>query len=145
MTPPALKIGEFAKATGLSVTTLRYYESLGLITPADRAENNYRYYRTDQIQRVEFIKKAQQLRFSLDEIRQILGIRQTGLTICPMVQTLLDDKIQHLDQEIQQLQQFKQDLEVYRDRWQQTDPHPTPTQICPLIEDSVMAIKQTKK
>lgn len=73
-----LKIGEIARATGVAVSTLRYYESLGLMQPVDRGENGYRYYEAAQIDRVQFIKKAQALRFSLEEIRQILGVREQG-------------------------------------------------------------------
>jgi DNA-binding transcriptional MerR regulator len=53
-----LKIGELAKQTGVSVGTLRYYESLGLIEPSQRSESGYRYYADATVHKVQFIKKA---------------------------------------------------------------------------------------
>lgn len=69
-----LKIGELAKQTGLAVGTLRYYSDQGVLQPIERGNNGYRYYSEDASHQVEFIKKAQALGFSLEEIKQILDI-----------------------------------------------------------------------
>lgn len=60
-----LKIGELAEQADVAVGTIRYYESLGLVEPAHRSESGYRYYVADAIKRVQFIRKAQSLQFSL--------------------------------------------------------------------------------
>ena len=129
-----LKIGDIAKQTDVSVGTLRYYEMLKLLHPVERRDNGYRYYSLETIQQVQFIKKAQSLGFSLEEIRQIIDVRNRGELPCPFVQDLLDHKIGQLEAQIEQMMMFKAELEGYRDRWtllanlQQDN-----LDICPLI------------
>ncbi|MCH8980047.1 MAG: MerR family transcriptional regulator, partial [Armatimonadetes bacterium] len=69
-----MKIGELAKRTGLSSTTLRYYESRGLLPPKKRTESGYREYDGSSIERVETVLAAKRLGFSLEEIRQMLQV-----------------------------------------------------------------------
>ncbi|AFY61063.1 heavy metal-responsive transcriptional regulator [Synechococcus sp. PCC 6312] len=133
-TRSALKIGDVAKQSGVSVPTLRYYETLGLISPAERGDNGYRYYSPSVVSQVAFIKKAQALGLALDEIRQILNVRDRGELPCEMVQSLLTQKIQQLNTQISQMQMFKQELEAYQTQWQNITPQLTDAEICPLIE-----------
>jgi DNA-binding transcriptional MerR regulator len=131
-----LKIGEIAKQTGVSVATLRYYETCGLLLPAERSASGYRYYSVEIIQRVKLIKKAQSLNFSLSEIEQILNLADAGTSPCLKVKDLLDRKIDEIDRQIHQLQDFRADLKGYRDRWaseelsQSHDP-----KICRLLDN----------
>ncbi|ABW28454.1 heavy metal-responsive transcriptional regulator [Acaryochloris marina] len=127
-----LKIGEVRQQTGVAVGALRYYESLELIH-SDRGDNGYRYYPQETVQQVQFIKKAQTLGFSLEEIREILNIHQQGDIPCERVQSMLQGKIEQLDHQIQQIMSFKSELEHYRDRWATNQPRPQPGDICPLI------------
>jgi DNA-binding transcriptional MerR regulator len=69
-----MAIGKFSKIVQLSPRTLRIYESIGLIKPYNRGENNYRYYKSDQIQIVEKIKNFKCLGFSLQEIQSLIKI-----------------------------------------------------------------------
>lgn len=131
-----LKIGEIAKKTRVSVGTLRYYETLNLLQPIQRGENGYRYYELDAVKVVEFIKKAQSLRFSLEEIRQIIEVRNYGKPPCELVQELLDNKIQELKTQIKQMTSFKAELEKYRESWRINDlnvDNQETKEICPLI------------
>lgn len=130
-----LKIGELAKQAGVAVGTLRYYESLGLLEPALRSSSGYRYYTADAIRQVQFIKKAQRLNFSLQEIQQILVSRRQGITACPLVQDLLTQKIDLLDEEIRRLSAFKYELETYKQLWKtRLSDHPNSNHLCSLIE-----------
>ncbi|MGR3275298.1 heavy metal-responsive transcriptional regulator [Acaryochloris marina NIES-2412] len=131
-TATRLKIGEVRRQTGVAVGALRYYESLALIH-SERGDNGYRYYPQKTVQQVQFIKKAQTLGFSLEEIREILNIHQQGDIPCERVQFLLQGKIEQLDHQIQQMMSFKCELENYRDRWATNQPRPQPSDICPLI------------
>ena len=129
-----LKIGELAKQTGLAVGTLRYYSDLRLLQPIKRGNNNYRYYSNDARQQVEFIKKAQSLGFTLEEIRQILDVRDRGEKPCDLVQSLLDNKIEQLQIQIEQMTLFKTELEGYRTAWIENPQLKTnPQEVCPLI------------
>lgn len=128
-----LKIGEISKQTGVAVGGLRYYESLGLIE-SKRGENSYRYYPPETVQQVQFIKKAQSLGFSLEDIGEVLTVHHQGDVPCEFVQSLLQGKIQQLEARIQEMIALKTDLEQYRDRWAAHQPRPQPGDICPLIE-----------
>lgn len=128
-----LKIGEVSKQTGVAVGALRYYESLGLLD-SKRGENSYRYYSPEAVQQVQFIKKAQSLGFSLEDVKEILNAHQQGDVPCELVQSLLQEKIEKLDGQIKEIKTFRQGLEAYRDSWAASLPHPQPGDICPLIE-----------
>ena len=139
---PYFKIGELAQKTGLSVGNLRYYSDLGVLNPVERGDNGYRYYSLDATGQVEFIKKAQAIGFTLEEIKQILDVRDRGETPCDLVIHLLDTKIEELELKIQQMTLFKAELEEYRTDWK-THPHPQshPEEVCPLI--STVSLKNT--
>lgn len=128
-----LKIGDVAKQAGIAVGALRYYESLGLLA-SERGDNGYRYYSPAAVHQVQFIKKAQALGFSLEEIGDVLTVHQQGDLPCEFVRSLLQGKIHQLEAQIQQMVAFKADLEEYRDRWAESQPRPQPGDICPLIE-----------
>lgn len=128
-----LRIGEVAKQTGLAVGALRYYENLGLLTSV-RGNNGYRYYSPEAVHQVQFIKKAQAIGFSLEEIGEVLSLHKQGDMPCGFVQSLLQEKIDQLETQIQHMKEFKTELEDYRDRWSSTEPKLSPGDICPLIE-----------
>ncbi|QQE65578.1 heavy metal-responsive transcriptional regulator [Leptolyngbya sp. BL0902] len=138
ITTTHLKIGEVSRQTGVAVGALRYYESLGLIT-SQRGQNGYRYYAPTTVQQVEFIKKAQALGFSLEDIKEVLTVHQQGHTPCHFVQSLLQQKIDHLEAQIHQMTVFKAELEQYQDQWASHPPQTTDGEICPLIETVSLA------
>lgn len=69
-----MNIGQAAQATGLSAKMIRYYETIGLVTPAPRSDNSYRVYGPPQIQALGFIRRARTLGFSIDQIRRLLAL-----------------------------------------------------------------------
>ena len=71
-----MRIAEASAATGLSAHTLRYYEQIGLITPATRTGNNYRTYGEQDVHNLRFIKRARTLGFSLEETETLLKLWQ---------------------------------------------------------------------
>jgi DNA-binding transcriptional MerR regulator len=133
-----LKIGEVAKQTGIAVGALRYYESLGLLV-SQRGSNGYRYYSQAAIHQVQFIKKAQALGFSLEDIGEVLTVHEQGDVPCELVRSLLQEKIEQLAAQIKKMTAFKAELEDYRDRWQTSQPRPEPGDICPLIETVLLS------
>ena len=131
---PNLKIGELAKQTNLAVGTLRYYSDMGLLQPVQRGDNGYRYYSQNASKQVEFIKKAQAIGFSLEEIKTILDVRDRGEKPCSLVQGLLDNKIEQLEIQIKRMSLFKQELESYRQNWMNNpNPESNSQEVCPLI------------
>lgn len=136
-----LKIGEVSRQTGIAVGALRYYEELGLLA-SKRGGNGYRYYSTDAVRQVFFIKKAQALGFSLEEVGEVLTVHEKGNVPCELVRSLLQEKIEKLTDQIQSMVDFKTELEAYRDRWADTQPRPQPEDICPLIATISLDRKQ---
>ncbi|MEM9485033.1 MAG: heavy metal-responsive transcriptional regulator [Cyanobacteria bacterium P01_F01_bin.116] len=129
----SLKIGALSKQTDVAVGALRYYESLGLLQ-SERGENGYRHYSPDAVHQVQFIKKAQAIGFSLEEIGEVLTVHEKGDIPCGLVQSLLQEKINQLETQIRQMSEFKTELEEYRNRWASSQPQSSPGDICPLIE-----------
>ncbi len=118
------------------MATIRYYETLGLLEPTARAESGYRYYDDAAVQRLQFIRKAQSLQFSLSEIQQIVQVRYQGCPACPVVRDWLDRKIGTLGEQIRLMQTLKGELETYRDRWADRPlDDPDSQELCSLIEE----------
>jgi DNA-binding transcriptional MerR regulator len=75
-TPPVLlKIGDFARLAGTNLRTLRYYEELGLLQPAQRSQGGFRYYRATDVHRLNMIHDLQALGLHLDRIRELMATR----------------------------------------------------------------------
>lgn len=128
-----LKIGALSKQTDVAIGALRYYESLGLLH-SKRGNNGYRQYSPDAVAQVKFIKKAQAIGFSLEEIGEVLNLHEKGNMPCRLVQSLLQEKIIQIETQIQQMTEFKRELENYRDRWAESQITLERGDICPLIE-----------
>jgi DNA-binding transcriptional MerR regulator len=80
-----LLIGHLAKLAGVKADTIRFYERIGLLPKPERKESGYRVYDQAALKRVRFIKQAQSLGFSLDEVQRILNLRGSGRTTCQCV------------------------------------------------------------
>lgn len=112
-----LLIGELAERTGVSAATIRYYESLGLLRPPARSNAGYRRYSDDAIQELTFIRKAQALGFSLEEIAEILKLTRAGRTPCEHVLTLAHQHLAAVKERIRQLQVFRDQLATEVEKW----------------------------
>ena len=76
--PELVKIGDFAKLAETNLRTLRYYEELGLLTPASRSQGGFRYYRSTDVNRVHLIRDLQELGLQLERIRELVSARAAG-------------------------------------------------------------------
>jgi len=102
-----LTIGEVAKQAQVGVETLRYYERTGLVARPPRSESNYRLYPQESVRRVQFIKRAQELGFSLKEIMELLALRATPETPCADIRMRALDKITAIEEKIEALNAMK--------------------------------------
>jgi MerR family copper efflux transcriptional regulator len=100
----ALTIGQVAKAANVNVETLRYYERRGLVPKPPRNLSQYRRYPEDTPPRIKFVKHAQQLGFSLLEIRELLSLRARPKARCADVKTRAETKIVEIETKIRALQ-----------------------------------------
>jgi len=102
-----LTIGEVAKQAHVRIETLRYYERMGLVAPPPRNGSNYRLYPEETVRRVQFIKRAQQLGFSLKEITELLALRATLETPCADIRTRAVAHIDTIEGKIRALHAMK--------------------------------------
>lgn len=108
MEPREFRIGEVATRAGVSVDAVRYYERLKLLPRARRTSGNFRLFGPESIERVQFIKQAQELGFTLDEIKGLLATG--GAEECQRVRDLLSKKIDDLDSKMKVIKDFRRTL-----------------------------------
>src|SRR5437870_7030925 len=102
-----LTVGEVARRAAVHIETLRYYERQGLVARPPRSRANYRLYPEETIRRVQFIKRAQQLGFSLKDITELLALRATPETPCADIRTRAVAHIDTIEGKIRALHAMK--------------------------------------
>jgi MerR family transcriptional regulator, copper efflux regulator len=105
-----LTIGEVAAQAKVHVETLRHYERRGLVARPPRSVSNYRRYPQDAVRRVQFIKRAQELGFSLTDIRGLLALRASPEAECGEIRAHAEAKIKAIDAKIDSLMAMKSAL-----------------------------------
>src|SRR5438132_7304935 len=106
----ALQIGQVARKTGLSIDAIRFYEKQGLLPRPPRTQGGYRLYQEREIADLEFIQRAQQLGFSLNEIRELFSIQRHPHEVCGHVRDLVAQKLNVVRNKIAELQRLETDL-----------------------------------
>jgi DNA-binding transcriptional MerR regulator len=114
------KIGEVAKQTGVGVETLRFYERAGLLDRPTRTTGGYRLYDAQALGLLEFIKRAQALGFTLDEIKRIIAESRTGKKPCAEVRQIMQQRLAELDERLKLLQQHRQEIAQTLQQWEAT-------------------------
>lgn len=105
-----LTIGKLAKACLVNIDTIRYYESLGLLLPEGRTEAGYRIYSIDSLNRLKFIRQAQRLDFTLEEIKKMLNLRISDSAKCADVKKQTEAKIALVEAKEKELRKIKKAL-----------------------------------
>lgn len=105
-------ISQLAKAVGVPVTTLRYYERAGLLEPEDRSAGNYRLYSDASLQRLRFIRAAQGIGFTLDDVKALLGSTEGRPPSCPDVQQLIEDRLADIEKRLNDLRTVQRVLKT---------------------------------
>ncbi|WP_460001753.1 Hg(II)-responsive transcriptional regulator [Paradesulfitobacterium aromaticivorans] len=122
--------GELAKNAGVNIDTIRYYEKLGLIPEQLRTKSGYRVFTPEMVERIRFIKRSQDLGFTLSEIKKLLTMAESGSYGCREVREFTSQKIKEIEQKIRDLQNIKNVLQDLSskccDEWA--------IEHCPIIE-----------
>ncbi len=106
-----LTIGKLAKRAGVTIDTVRFYERCGLVAEPERTASNYRIYSATEVARLQFIKKAKSLGFSLNEIKDLLILRHTPEATKAEVKSRVEGKIRAVKAKIIDLSHILEDLE----------------------------------
>ncbi|HEY2923832.1 MAG TPA: heavy metal-responsive transcriptional regulator [Candidatus Eisenbacteria bacterium] len=122
--------GQFARVAGITQETLRYYERRGLLPKPVRGPNGYRMYAQSAANVVTFIKRAQQLGFTLREIRDFVALAGNPRAKCTSVCSAIEFKLAELDAQAREIQSRKKKLRELLN----SCPGDVPIQECPIVE-----------
>jgi len=103
----SMSIGALARAAGVSIDTIRFYEKTGLLPPPNRTPSGYRKYLPDDLKRLKFIRRARDLGFSLDEIASLLALRTPGRRGVARVRAVAQRKLELVQQKIEELERLR--------------------------------------
>ncbi|MCI0417766.1 MAG: heavy metal-responsive transcriptional regulator [Acidobacteria bacterium] len=106
----AIQIGRLAKQTGLSIDAIRFYERKGLLEKPARSEGGFRLFSSRDIANLKFVRKAQELGFSLGEIHALIVLRDQDTQPCQHVQDMLEQKLTVIRQKIEELKTLEGEL-----------------------------------
>jgi MerR family copper efflux transcriptional regulator len=107
-----MNIGQAASATGISAKMIRYYESIALIPAGRRTDAGYRIYGENDLHTLRFVKRARQLGFSLDQIRDLLSLWQNKERASADVKTIALGHVEQLNQRIAELTEMRDTLQT---------------------------------
>ncbi|MEP6585918.1 MAG: heavy metal-responsive transcriptional regulator [Candidatus Udaeobacter sp.] len=132
----SLKVGAVAKAAGVGMQTLHYYERLELLPQPQRSTANYRLYSSNAIRRVKFIKKAQTIGLTLEETKQILNLKERGRAPCAKVAELGERHLREIDIRLAELRKYRRALAHALSDWRKVDTteRQCAGEFCDLIE-----------
>ena len=130
----SLKIGEVSRLSGIGIEALRFYEKNGLIDRPGRTYSGYRMYDEGVLERLSFIKKAQVLGFTLDEIRELIDHKRAGENPCGQVRAKVKGRLAELSSRIEQMIQYRDELAAALEEWEKEGE--SPGHVCGLIERS---------
>lgn len=109
-----MRIGELAKATGVEVETIRYYEKAGLLVPPARRDNGYRSYGADHLERLAFVRHCRALDMPLAGIKRLLDFLGQPFAECGDVDRLIDEQLSRVRTRIKSLRALEKQLAALR-------------------------------
>lgn len=124
-----MNIGEAAGRSGLPAKTIRYYEEIGLLTPA-RADNGYRDYSASDVHRLKFLQRSRGLGFSVEECRQLLSLYGDRQRESADVKALAEHKLGEIDRKIAELAELREALRHLVEHC-----HGDTRPECPILDD----------
>lgn len=105
-----MKIGELATATATKVETVRYYEKIGLLPPPARTAANYRAYGGEHLARLSFIRRARDLGFTLEAVRELLTLSDDKTQSCEAVDSIARVHLTEIDRKVRDLKSLRSEL-----------------------------------
>ena len=109
-----MRIGELARRAQCQTETIRFYEREGLLPAPQRSAGNYRLYGPMHLERLAFVRNCRALDMALDEIKELLRLRDLARNNCAAAHALIDEHVAHVAARIAELQQLKRQLRSLR-------------------------------
>lgn len=109
--PTSLTIGQLARQTGINAATIRYYETVGLLLPPRRSGGNYRYYGAQDQQRLVFVRRARELGFSIEQVRELIALGEHREHECSSVDDVVKAHIVDIARRVRDLQALQGELD----------------------------------
>ena len=132
-----LRIGDVSKQSGVGIEALRFYEKQGLLTHATRTQSGYRLYSAEVLERLEFIKRAQVMGFSLAEIAHIIKEKEAGKSPCFEVREIVRSRLQELDERMKEMRRYRKELAAALAEWDAAEEKEG--EVCGLIEGTAIS------
>ena len=110
-TTAAFSIGHLARITGTKVETVRYYERIGLLPAPARTAGNYRAYGPDHLNRPSFVRRARDLGFSIEQVRELLGLADDRDRSCEAVDAISREHLRQVERKIADLVALRRELD----------------------------------
>jgi MerR family copper efflux transcriptional regulator len=129
-----MRIGELAQRLDLNPRTIRFYEATGVLPEPERTPSGYRDYEESDVDRLRFIKLAQSLGLSLDEISEVLAFRDRGEPPCAYVTEVIRNKAADIDHQIEQLQKLRRELRRLARRARELPEDASGRRVCHILE-----------
>ncbi len=136
--PGCLHVADLARRADVTPATVRYYARIGLLNPGRDAQNGYRRFTHDDLQRVVFVRKAQALGLTISDIRTILARLEHGDPVCDMVVDLVQQRLAEIRRQCVELEASKARIERALADWSTGAGCPSDSNLCPLIEQIEM-------
>jgi DNA-binding transcriptional MerR regulator len=142
-----LQIGDVAERTGLTADAIRFYERERLLHAATRSSGGFRLFSGSDVEDLNFIRNAQELGFSLDEIRELLGLKHTSHSDCRVVEELIEHKLEIVRGKIASLRKLERELRQAAAECKFNLDHTTNGQAesCPVLDDIFRRGRRNKK
>ena len=106
----SLSIGALSKATGTTVETIRWYERVGVLPAPARTSGNYRTYGAAHLERLSFVRRARDLGFSLDQVRDLLQLADDRSQSCDAVDRVAREHLEEVERKIADLEALRREL-----------------------------------
>jgi DNA-binding transcriptional MerR regulator len=131
-----MTVNEPARKLKVAPVTVRYYTRIGLLEPRKAADNGYRHYGARDEERLRFALRTRLLGFTLRDIQQILNHADSGESPCPLVRSLIVQRVNEMREQLREAQALFERMESALEQWDRMpDQVPCGDMICHLIED----------
>lgn len=117
-----MRIGELSRLSGFPVSTLRYYERIGLLAEPERTQSGYRAYGPESVERLRFIRDGQATGLKLHEVSHLIDLRERGISTCEHSLALLRNRVGEITTQIHSLDRLRAQLESVIERARSLDP-----------------------